>query len=272
MKTISGLTVDHVFESYIPALSQEERQQLEDNLIEHGGARDPLVVWHREDTSDVLLDGHNRYEICERLGLPYDVKRLMFKTRDEAADWIDRNQLGRRNLSKQDYKLLLGRRYNRAKKSVSNPEGKNQHDEDGGKSYHQPKTCERIAKEHGVTEKTVRNAGKFQEAAAKLRIEQDIAAGKVKATEAAVVKAAAALWEKPTAEDVERAVSELRKSSARRQKGTRKAGDIFRQYPPTKCIEAVEFYVTEFLARCPNRMQELKSVLVRLIASCDATK
>jgi hypothetical protein len=34
-----------------------------------------------------------------------------------ATIWIDRNQLGRRNLSKQDYKLLLGRRYNRAKKS-----------------------------------------------------------------------------------------------------------------------------------------------------------
>ena len=272
MKTVSGITVDHVFESYIPALSQEERQQLEDNLTEHGGARDPLVVWQREDASDVLLDGHNRYEICERLGLAYEVERLAFNTRDEAADWIDRNQLGRRNLSKQDYKLLLGRRYNRAKKAHGGQGGNSNAAKNEVEKVTTPKTAERLAKEHGVTEKTVRNAGKFQAAAEKLGIEKEIAAGKVKATEAAVVKAATALPEKPTDEDVDRAVSEVRKSSAKRQKGTRKAGDVFRQYPPTKCIEAVEFYAAEFLSRCPNRVQELKSVLVRLIASCDATK
>lgn len=271
MKTVTGIKIDREFQNLIPALSDEERQQLEANIVEHGGARDPLVVWQRDGAADILLDGHNRYEICERLGLPYEVEHLEFGTRDEAADWIDRNQLGRRNLSKQDYKLLLGRRYNRAKKSVSNPDGKNQPDELGGQNVRQPKTAERIAKEHGVDEKTVRRAGKFQEAAARLGIEKDIAAGKVKATEAAVVKAAAALPKKPTREQVEAAREEVQQEKPRRR-ASKPAVEVFKAYPPTRCLEAVTFYASEFLERCPSRADELRSALVDLIASCDATK
>lgn len=263
MNKTSGITIDHVFAGYIPALSEEERHQLEQNIIEHGGARDPLVVWRTKD-KDILLDGHNRYEICERLGLDYYVEPLEFDTRDGAADWIDRNQLGRRNLSKQDYKLLLGRRYNRAKKAVSNPDGKNQHDEVGGQIVHQPKTAEKLAKEHGVDEKTVRRAGKFQEAASKLGIEREIAAGKVKAPEAAVVKAAKALPEKPSKKDVEKAVKAVKSAARKKPRGTVKAKSDFKALSPTKCLEAIEHYAREFMERCPNRYLELKEIIERL--------
>jgi hypothetical protein len=275
MKTVTGIKIDREFQNLIPALSAEEREQLEANIVEHGGARDPLVVWQREvrytdaglrDDSDILLDGHNRYEICERLGLPYEVEHLEFDTRDAAADWMDRNQLGRRNLSKQDYKLLLGRRYNRAKKANDGSRG-NQHTEAPAKVA----TAAKIAKQHGVSEKTVRNAGKFQEAAAKLGIEKDIAAGKVKATEAAVVKAATALPIQPTREQVEAAREEVRQDKPRRRP-SKPAVEVFKAYPPTRCLEAVTFYAQEFLERCPSRADELRSALVELIASCDATK
>lgn len=110
------------------------------------------------------------------------------------GDPLHRNQLGRRNLSKQDYKLLLGRRYNRAKKADNaRPGNDNASKERGGQNVHREKTAEKLAKEHGVDEKTVRRAGKFQAAAATLGIEKEIAAGKVKASEAAVVKAATSL-------------------------------------------------------------------------------
>jgi hypothetical protein len=265
MKTVTGITIDREFRGLIPALSQEEREQLEANIVEHGGARDALVVWQRDDGDDILLDGHNRYEICERLGLPYEVEYLEFATRDEAADWMDRNQLGRRNLSKQDYKLLLGRRYNRAKKQGERT------DLTSGKSCQKSTTAERIAKDHGVTEKTVRNAGKFQEAASKLGIEKDIAAGKVKATEAAVVKAATSLPKQPTREQVEAAREEIQQEKPRRRV-SKPAVEVFKAYPPTRCLEAVKFYAQEFLERCPARADELRSVLVEQIASCDATK
>lgn len=255
MKSVTGITIDHVFAGYIPALSEEERHQLESNIVEHCGARDPLVVWRNADKY-ILLDGHNRYEICERLGLKYEVQELEFGTRDEAADWIDRNQLGRRNLSKQDYKLLLGRRYNRAKK-----QGERNDLTSGQNAPKSERTSAKLAKEHGVDEKTVRRAGKFQEAAAKLGIEKDIAAGKVKATEAAVVKAATALPEKPSEEDVEKAVKAVKQAAAKKPRGTVKAKSDFKPLSPTKCLEAIEHYAREFMERCPNRYLELKEVI-----------
>lgn len=88
--------IDPEFAALIPPLSAEERQQLEENIIHHGGARDPLVIWQQEQ---ILLDGHNRYEICTRHGLPFRVEELQFDERDQAEEWIIRNQFGRRNLS-----------------------------------------------------------------------------------------------------------------------------------------------------------------------------
>lgn len=266
MKTIDGITIDREFKNLIPAISDEERKQLEANIVEHGGARDPLVVW-RDGDRDVLIDGHNRYEICTRLGLPYEVEPMEFGSRDEAADWIDRNQLGRRNLSKQDYKLLLGRRYNRAKKAEGGREGRTF----GEEKVTTPKTSERLAKEHGVTEKTVRNAGKFQASAAKLGIEKEIAAGKVKASESSVVEAATALPKQPTREQVQKAREELAAPKPRRR-ASKPAVDVFKEYPPSRCLQAVTFYAQQFLERCPSRAAELRSALVDLIASCDATK
>lgn len=264
MKTVSGITVDHVFAGYIPALSPEELSQLEENIVEHGGARDPLVVW-RNGKKDILLDGHNRYEICTRLGLPYEVEPMEFGSRDEAADWIDRNQLGRRNLSKQDYKLLLGRRYNRAKKANGGDRKS-----EGQTAPLKERTSATLAREHGVDEKTVRRAGQFQAAAARLGIEKEIAAGKVKASEAVVVKAARELPDAPTPDEIEEAVKAVRSSPTKAHRAAR-VTDPFKALPPTRCLQAISYYGNEFLERCPNRSAELRSVLVDLIASCDAT-
>lgn len=271
MKTIDGITIDREFKNLIPAISHEERKQLEANIVEHGGARDPLVVW-RDGDRDTLIDGHNRYEICTRLDLPYEVEAMEFGSRDEAADWIDRNQLGRRNLSKQDYKLLLGRRYNRAKKVAGGTEGNtNASKNDAGKLSTSNTTAKKLAREHGVDEKTVRRAGKFQEAAAKLGIEKEIAAGKVKASEAAVVKAATALPKQPTREQVQKAREEVAADRPKRR-ASKPAVEVFKAYPPTRCLDAVKFYAQAFLERCPTRCGELRFALVDLIASCDSVQ
>lgn len=197
-QVFEDVVIDEHFASMIPPLTKDERTQLEENIVDHGGARDPLVCWSSRGTL-TLLDGHNRYEICTRLGLPFDIHEMQFKSREEAADWMDRNQLGRRNLHPDAFTLLLGRRYNRAKKAQGGT-GANQH-EQSGKSYHSAKTAERLAKEHGVTEKTVRNAGKFAESVEKAKaidpaIESKVTSGKAP-PRAAVVKAAALLEKAP---------------------------------------------------------------------------
>ena len=79
-------------------MSAEERAQLEANLLADG-CRDPLVVWETAAGENILIDGHNRYEICTRLGLSFEVVQKSFDSRPQARIWIRANQYGRRNLS-----------------------------------------------------------------------------------------------------------------------------------------------------------------------------
>lgn len=167
------IQIDPEFHAYIPALTGEERAQLEQNLLEEG-CRDPLVVW-----GDILIDGHNRFEICSRLGIPFTTVEKDFPDREAALDWMDAHQLGRRNLSPDARRLLLGRRYNRVKRAQGGT-GANQHGEQSGQSDHSApeKTAAKLAKEHGVSERTVRRAGEFAaEVEAKPELKAAIEAG-----------------------------------------------------------------------------------------------
>ena len=93
------ITIDPEFKALIPALSAQEREQLEANIA-RDGCRDPLVLW-----GEVLIDGHNRYEICTRLDLPYSTTQVAgVESRDDAKLWVLKNQLGRRNLT--DYQRV----------------------------------------------------------------------------------------------------------------------------------------------------------------------
>ena len=206
----------------MPPISDDERNQLEINIIEHGGARDPLTVWLRADDDYVLLDGHNRYEICTRLGLPFTLHEIELDTREAAADWIDRNQLGRRNLSEEGRKLLIGRLYNRTK-NAEHDGGKGKARSGGQTDRHSEKTSERIAREHGIGEATVRRAGKLQAAAATLGIEQEIVAGEIKASEGDIIDAAAALPANPTPGDIEQVRTAVKASTGKRRKGKQTA-------------------------------------------------
>jgi DNA methylase len=85
--------IDPEFQSLIAPLTPEERCQLETNLAAEG-CRDPLVVWN-----GILLDGHNRLEICTRLRIPYKVVEVELPNREAARLWIELNQVGRRNLT-----------------------------------------------------------------------------------------------------------------------------------------------------------------------------
>lgn len=214
----SEIKIDPEFRSLIPEISDDERRQLEANIIQHGGARDPLTVWLRGDDDEVLLDGHNRYEICTRLGLKFSCYHVLFDTREEAADWIDKNQLGRRNLSAEGRTLLIGRLYNRTKKDEHDG-GKGKRRSGGQTKHHSEKTSERVAREQGVSAATVRRAGKYQAAAAALDIEQDIVAGKVKVSAAEVVAAAATLPDRPSPADLAQAREVVKASASKRRKG-----------------------------------------------------
>jgi hypothetical protein len=97
-QVFEDIIVDAEFAALIPPLTVDEREQLEANIASHGGARDPLVVWGRGGNL-TLVDGHNRYEICTRLDLQFEIEEMRFDDRNAAMLWIIDNQKGRRNLA-----------------------------------------------------------------------------------------------------------------------------------------------------------------------------
>ena len=90
---MTSLIIDQEFQGLIPPLTAEEYKNLEEN-IKADGCRDALVIWN-----DTIIDGHNRYRICQENNIPYKTTEMAFKDRNEAIVWMLRNQLGRRNLN-----------------------------------------------------------------------------------------------------------------------------------------------------------------------------
>ena len=96
------LIIDPEFESLVPPLSQEEYSQLEANIL-RDGCRDPITIW-----DNVILDGHNRYKICRQHDILFNVNPILIENRDEAISWICSNQMGRRNLTDERRRYLIG--------------------------------------------------------------------------------------------------------------------------------------------------------------------
>ena len=63
-KGFEKLEIDHEFKTLIQPLRKDEYRQLEVNLT-IDGCREPIITWN-----DLIIDGHNRYEICNRLRIP----------------------------------------------------------------------------------------------------------------------------------------------------------------------------------------------------------
>ena len=197
------IRVDPEFRDLIPPLASEERQGLEDSIKREGRLLSPLIAWEEEN---ILLDGHNRYDICDLLGISYPVEYISLPDREAAKDWIDKNQVSRRNLSPDQLSILRGRIYNRKKKSVGGDRG-NQHTKVAG-DQNDPlalpkKTAEKIAKQLGVGEATIKRDGAFAAAVEKLKIvapelEKKVISG-TSAPKAAITKAAKILETNPDA-------------------------------------------------------------------------
>ena len=192
------LTIDPEFEGKIPPLREEELKQLEENILADGVVINPLIVW-----DGVIVDGHNRYRILQKHPeIQFTTYEKQFSDRYAAIAWICKNQLGRRNLTPQQFKYLIGLQYE-AEKCSSNYNGnrftsldksrrvQNEH------TYKPERTAERIARENNLSGSYVRRAEHFAkgvDAAEEVApgIKQEILSGSIKPTEKAVAAIAKA--------------------------------------------------------------------------------
>lgn len=99
------------------------------------------------------MDGHNRYTIAKKHPeIPFTVHEKAFANRYEAIIWICKNQLGRRNLTPEQKKYLIGKQYE-AEKCANGGDRKSPAAKSGyGKRnlIGAPKTCYKVAAESGV--------------------------------------------------------------------------------------------------------------------------
>ena len=108
-----NLKIDPEFQNQIPPLTDDEYKQLEENILKEGKLLSPLIVW-----GNTLVDGHNRYAILQKHPeICFSTMPLRFANREEALAWICKNQLGRRNLSPEQKRYLLGKQYESEKKA-----------------------------------------------------------------------------------------------------------------------------------------------------------
>lgn len=181
------LRIDPEFEGKIPPLTAEEFQQLENNILADGIVINPIIVWN-----GVIVDGHNRYRIVSKHPeIQFSTCEKAFSDRYEAIAWICKNQLGRRNLTKEQKKYLIGKQYEAEKMRQGT---NNQYIQAKSESYQNgnfhssEKTCERIARENGVGRTSVIRAEAFSKAVdiadeIEPGIRDEILAGKIKPTE-----------------------------------------------------------------------------------------
>ena len=89
-----NIVVNEELKAYIDPLTPQEHEALERSILAEG-CRDALVLW-----GDLLIDGHNRYGICTRHGLPFNtVQATRFQTMEDVHLWMIDQHLGRRSVS-----------------------------------------------------------------------------------------------------------------------------------------------------------------------------
>ena len=63
-------------------ISVAKYQKIEASIIKYG-CRRPIIIW-----GDVIIDGHKRYEICKKYGIPFRVEKKNFHSFADAKHWV----------------------------------------------------------------------------------------------------------------------------------------------------------------------------------------
>ena len=88
--------IDPELNEVLPDLSDEDYKALEESLLTEGFKGAPIIIWQGKD---IIIDGHNRYQICKKHNIPFEAKEIEFSNKDEVTLWMVKQQMGRRNLT-----------------------------------------------------------------------------------------------------------------------------------------------------------------------------
>ena len=148
------VVIDGEFRTRLRDQTEPERAAMERNLL-----RDRFMVvtvWATKSRR-VVLDGHCGIATCLRYGIPVLLREVKLRDRAAARRWIDDNQNGRRNLTREEAAYTVGTLYNRTKLPHG---GSHSGGGSSAKSRHS-KTADALARRYHVAASTVRYAADY---------------------------------------------------------------------------------------------------------------
>lgn len=150
-----NIKIDKEFQTLLAPLTAEEFSGLEADILDKG-CLDPIKIWQ-----DTIIDGHNRFAICNKHSMTYETQVLDFESRDDVIEWIIRHQLSRRNQTPEQISYFRGKLYEQRKKVGFRG---NQYTESASGQNVQKQTAQAIAEDYGVDEKTIRRDADYAKA------------------------------------------------------------------------------------------------------------
>jgi hypothetical protein len=149
------LSIDPEFKKWIMPLRDDEFRGLEENILMYGCTQ-PLDTW-----KGILIDGHNRYKICKEHGIYFEIHEMEFDSRDDAKNYMIKNQLARRNVTPEQRDYLMGKLYSEQKQNSSENLNRNQSPMPQSEA---PRKSEQIGEQFNVNHATVERAEKYANA------------------------------------------------------------------------------------------------------------
>ena len=158
MGTMPEIIIDEEFQFLLPSLDKDTFALLEENILENG-IRDPIVLW-----DNVIIDGHNRYNIAVKHGIVFNTVSMEFNTRDDVIIWIISTQVSRRNLTPIQLSMFRGLHYKADKRSRGYD---HRHAQEKAMAQNGPllgSTANRLAKQYRVSRNTIKRDARVAEA------------------------------------------------------------------------------------------------------------
>ena len=175
------LKINENFKNLLPPLHQEEFDKLEE-LILKDGCTDSIKVWKDKNSNSLyIIDGHNRHSICLKYNVEFKIEEIIFDSQEDVLECIIKHQFGRRNINDTQKSYLRGLQYENEKKKPygrsdrnfgtehsSTPNSEKVEDESSDINFQSIKTADRIGQQHQVSERAIREDGKFANALDKI--------------------------------------------------------------------------------------------------------
>lgn len=95
------LSINPEFRDLLRPLDEDESLALEQSILSAGRILNKIVTWN-----GVIVDGHHRYAIALKYGLPFEHEEMEFNSREDVISWIVSMQSARRNMGNAEMKEL----------------------------------------------------------------------------------------------------------------------------------------------------------------------